>query len=449
MDKSTWSRAEKLAVALLTTAFAWLWNWQFVGWCSLPQILKMNDVPGILQGYRQTPHLWPDSLAWWSGSWIQSGIAAFRPLASYLYWIESWVGLHVGFLWVGWIGFALLVGVCWLVSILTWRLTQSKVCVFLSAILAPAIKFTNWNPDHWLAWFPVHQELLLLVFVLGALLCFDAWHQSGERRFLFGAWILFILGCLTKEFVYIFPAFALAIVLLRESPAVIKRRGLQQFCWMSIVVLAFVCYRKAVVPHPRNPPLFEPIDFLHHAFLFLLHPFYMSVLLLDAWMPLLALLIFIICGGWLRWRQTPQGRALLEKRWTSLILGLMAIGIVAIYCAATRPFMDVFWFFFEPKSRGLHLQELGAMIGTIYSVYLLWKYRREEPTALVFAFVVLSYVPAFTFIGWHYTIPGWFFRSAYWPLIGKLVWIDLGRPKFPETTILRKTRTESGNRVLD
>src|SRR2546430_16883823 len=67
----------------------------------------MNDVPAITQGYRETPDLLRDGLRWWHGPWIREGIQAYRPLTSYLHWIELWIGFHWGFIWVALLGFRL------------------------------------------------------------------------------------------------------------------------------------------------------------------------------------------------------------------------------------------------------------------------------------------------------------------------------------------------------
>lgn len=210
---------------------------------------------------------------------------------------------------------------------------------------------------------------------------------------------------------------------------------------MLATVGAFWCYRTAIISHPRNPPQLKPFMLIRRPFLFLFHPFYRNVVAQDFWFPGLSLLILLIGYCWLRWRKTPQGQVCLSKtagRWA--VVSLMA-GVVILYCALTYSVADAFWFLFDPALHGFHIIELGAMSGTAYSVYLVWKYRRQEPTLLAFTLVVLSCAPVFTYIGWHYTIPGWIFRSAYWPLVIKLVWIELGRPQI--TTLSARSQMNS------
>src|SRR5207253_2899768 len=131
----------------------------------------MNDITAILAGYTHAPHLLIDGLRWWHGPWIQEGIQVYRPISSYLLWIESWIGLHWGFIWVGWIGLVQFGVDCCLATALGLRLTCSRLCALLAAVLAPAILTWNWGgaqPAHWLIWFPCHSDLLMIGCLLGA-----------------------------------------------------------------------------------------------------------------------------------------------------------------------------------------------------------------------------------------------------------------------------------------
>jgi len=69
-----------------------------------------------------------------------------------------------------------------------------------------------------------------------------------------------------------------------------------------------------------------------------------------------------------------------------------------------------------------------SMLFQLYSLYLLWRYRDREPTALSSTFVFLAHLPVLDYAGWHYTISAWFFWSAHWALVAKLIWLNLTQP---------------------
>ncbi|MEO6907107.1 MAG: hypothetical protein ABI210_04380 [Abditibacteriaceae bacterium] len=430
MDRTNRSAITPLEVSLLTIIAAVLcffWNRAFLDWVSLPKILVMHDVPAILQGYEKVHRLFPGSGAWWTGTWIQEGIHAYRPLASYLYWIESAIGLHWGFIWVGWIGVMLLVLNALLSGALAWRLTKWKPAVLLAVVLAVALRFFNWagaTPDYWLAWYPVHQELLMNALLIGAIIAFDTWYENAQNRYLFLAWFCFVAGALTKEHVYIFPAFAIAIALLRRRGAVIKLpQALFQCGLMSAAILALWIYRANVIIDPRNPHL-RLISLIRKPFLYCFYPFYKPVCSGEFWYCGLALLLFVLAGVLLRWRHS-RWRNLLQKPFALHVVGTACLLVIALYCALTFGVSDAFWFFFDPKQSYFRLIELSTMLATIYSLWLLWKYRKQEPTMAALAFMMLAYLPVITYLGWHYTVAAWFIRCAYWGVILKCVWLDL------------------------
>ena len=241
------------------------------------------DVKYIMQGYRLTPNLLHDGLRWWHGPWIEQGVDAYRPLASYLLWIECWIGVRHGYVWVGWIGVALFVLDCWLAAMVSLRLLRSWRCALLTAVLAPAITVWNWGgqqPRYWLIWFPGHQDLLMIAFLLGALIDFHAWMLTSSRRDLARAWILFALGALTKEFDYVFPLFALALTLIPTltrtlgMPNVVSRMAaLRQVALMAALPSLMMVFRHFVLPHPYNPPAISYTHLYWSAVLFLFPSF--------------------------------------------------------------------------------------------------------------------------------------------------------------------------------
>ncbi len=449
---------EKLVLGVCSFILALIFNLDFLNWVSLPQMLVMNDVPSIMSGATKVPHLIFDSGRWWTGTWIQDGISAYRPLASYLYWLENWIGLQWGFLWVGWIGVFLLAANSWLSGVLAWRFTHSRACLWLAIILANSLRFFNWGgitPSYWLAWYPVHQELLMNIWLLCAVFYFDVWNETAKRNHLLAAWGFYLLGVFTKEHVYIFPAFALAIVVFRRhydgiQARVAWRTGMVQVALLFTFVFALWAYRASVLIDPRNPQL-KPIHFVRKPFLYVFHPFYRHVLTAQYWFPGLILLLFTWSGFLLRWSKSHSGRLFLQRPFAVPMVLISSLAVLMAYCAMTYGISETFWYLFDPASSRLQLPEVFTLFLTIYTIWLLAKYRMQEPTLAIFVFLVLSYVPVLTYLGWHYTVAAWFIRVVYWALIAKLIWLDVApvltfiKQRCSTYLIQRYRRQKAGN----
>ena len=196
-----------LALAAWTLALILVWNLDFDTLTTTAGQMGANDVAAIVDGFRQTPNFWSDGWIWWHGPWIESGIQVFRPLSSVMLWWECYVGLKFGFVYVAWWGVFLFGVACALTQCIAWRVTKSWLCVWLAATLMPLLRLWNWagtTPASWLAWMPVHHDLLMIIGLLAAFLMFCWWLESGKRRHLFGCWLAFVAGALSKEYVYIF-----------------------------------------------------------------------------------------------------------------------------------------------------------------------------------------------------------------------------------------------------
>lgn len=262
-------------------------------------------------------------------------------------------------------------------------------------------------------------------FLLGAIICFDCWQESASRKYLFGAWAFFLLGIFTKEHVYIFPAFALAAALWKQNARVARRQVLLHVALMGTVVLALWFYRASIIIDPRNPQL-KPIHLLRKPWLYLFYPFYKSVLCEEFWFAGLPVFIFSLSGVLIRWRN-GVGRAWLQKPMMPVAIFFLSLGLVAAYCGLTYgSAFDAAWYLFEPANQFIRLHQLAEMLGTFYALWLLWKYRKTEPTLLAFAFLALSYLPVITYLGWHYTVAAWFVRCAYWAVVFQCAWLDVG-----------------------
>src|SRR4028118_240569 len=73
---------------------------------------------------------------------------------------------------------------------------------------------------------------------------------------------------------------------------------------------------------------------------------------------------------------------------------------------------------------GMCIAELGTMMVCVYSLWLVWKYRRTHPSVLAWSLFAIAHLPAFPYLGWHYTIAAWFMRCTFWGVLVHLVWLD-------------------------
>lgn len=441
IDCSPFRTYQIALVGILVAGLVVIWNTSFRPWTERWLVLQTHDVPSVVAGYRKAPNLLVDGLRWWHGPWILEGIQVFRPVSSYLLWIETWVGFNAGFVWVAWFGVLLLIVDCCLTVALAWRLTRSRLCALLAAVLAPAVQQWNWGgltPPYWLAWYPVHQDLLMIGFLMGAILTFDLWLETGGRRSLALTWFLFLIGALTKEFVYVLPLMAASLALGRPGlDSDRKRSALRMVGAMALGAAALYCYRTAVLPNPYNPPGTTAKHLLWNVVILLFPSFFKSINSQSYWLMGLAILIFGSIGGilWARWK--PWG-SWLRRPFAWLPVALVIGCAVWLYCEASYfSASHAFWFLFDWDSRFDRLNELGQMVFTLYALSLFWKYRGREPTAAALGLFVLAYAPVVTYLGWHYTLAGWFMRCAvYWPVVAKLVWLDVAAGRNPKEVLM-------------
>ncbi len=439
ISRAAWRWWEITIVAVVLLVLVVWQNHDFMGYVSsLTERVRLSlhgpppdiyfastDEYFLIRGYQKHPNLWQDGLAWWHGTWIHQYTRFFRPLASYLHWMQCHVGLRWGFAWLAGMGLLLFYVGCLLAAALAWRITRSKPFTLLGALLIPFSWFFNpGQPKHWMAWFPFHPDLIVGALLLGAVLCFDLWIERGRPRLLLGSWLLFALACGFKEHAYIFPAMALALAALRAGK-VPKTKALLQAGAMSAATLLLLVYRKAVVPEAFTPPL-DPVAYLVRPLAYV-YPLLNKPIrygMFDTFS--LAVLLFVQGWAWLRLRRTGPGRRWVERPFTPVVNFFFLAGMAALSAGATGSLI----LFADPLIAAGLLGELAQYGFTFYCMTLFAKYRKERPTALSWALLWLTYVPIIFTTGWYYTTIGWLFRAQYWALAAQLIWRDL-KPHLP------------------
>ena len=407
------------------TLIIWL-NHEFDVLTSVAGQMGANDSAAIADGFRKTPHFWSDFWVWWRGPWIQSGVQVFRPLSSMMLWWECYVGFNYGFVYVAWWGLFLFGVACALTMSIAWRLTKSWVGVAVAATIVPMLRLWNWQgttPKSWLAWMPVHHDLLMILGLLAAFWQFCWWLETGQRRHLAGCWLAFVAGAFSKEYVYIFPFIALIWGLGAPSNAVSRAQMLRAVGTMGAFTLALFFYRYAVLPEPYNPPPLKWVHFKKRPFLYWFGPFYGFVLTGMWWAVAQVLVGLAVTGVWLRaWKN--KARIWPTFPIFAAILLSLALPFLAAWPLGMPP-QESFWYFLDFRGPGRIVQSCG-MIGTAWALWLVWKYRKQEPSLAALLILMAIYLPVFTYLGWHYTLTGAFVRGAiWWPIIAHLAARDI------------------------
>lgn len=403
----------KTVIFLEIALFVFLLNIHPINFSKIQPAPKMNDVPSILIGYHKTPNLLTNGLTWWHGPWIEEGVQAYRPVSSYLLWIESNILENYGSIPIIAIGGLLLLLICLLSSVIAWQITKSYWCGALGGTLAAyVVRFDNNGiANEWLAWYPVHHDLMAIAFALAATWAFLKWLESENKKYIIPCWTFFILGLFSKEYLYIFPVMALAMALGYRSTFANKKHIATHVGLMSCCVLIFYVFRQMVLPKPYMPNALTEHMVITHSLLFWFHDLYLYLPSKIFWIPLLALTIFVSAGMIVK---TPNREII-----------LIAIIVPFIFLHFTTGILNSFWYFFDFPTGIDHLNYFFQIIFTFYTFWLVFKYRKTHPGIMAYVLMMLAYIPTFAYLGWHYGLAGWFFRSAiFWPVMIKLVWDD-------------------------
>lgn len=138
-----------------------------------------------------------------------------------------------------------------LVSRLALRLTHSR----FAAGLAPVLWIVNAALADALCWTCVYNELLCPLFLLGGLLLFIRWIDTGERRWWWWQLAVFTLGFGALELNVVYPALALAL-LVCGAGVFAGARTLPRARYLSLAPLflisaTYFLLHRAIAPMPK------------------------------------------------------------------------------------------------------------------------------------------------------------------------------------------------------
>jgi len=129
-----------------------------------------------------------------------------------------------------------------------------------------------------------------------------------------------------------------------------------------------------------------------------------------------------ICAGWWLTRREPV-RKWLTRPFAGVATLFGMLGIAAGIMAAG----GVLLLFADPASGYRYaVVTLLPTWAVYYAIYLLIRYRREYPTALIWLLLLLAYLPVYNTVTWYYTTIAWLFRGAYWALLAQIAWRHWG-----------------------
>ncbi|MGD9497046.1 MAG: hypothetical protein AB7Y46_12180 [Armatimonadota bacterium] len=298
--------------------------------------------PAVLEFYADSPDSvgiarWAerataqDMLRWWTGTWIQADSYYYRPLASFLFWLECRLFGYdfQGHVVISWL---LHGAVCVCVYMLALRLFPRRHALSpATALLAVALVNVRLGPSgpHWqeapvaysvVAWWPAQTDQASLLLSLLALLALDRWLQGEDRRGLATASVLWVAAVLFKEMALILPAIIGILLVMRrgwgalrllsraEHGALRIAPGLAWRVVLPPIVAAavFLAARPLIVPgawagveSPARGYLLKVV------FLLFARPFTILVSH-GAWLPLTAAFIALGTYLWLRLPRRPS-----------------------------------------------------------------------------------------------------------------------------------------------
>jgi len=210
----------------------------------------------------------------------------------------------------------------------------------------------------------------------------------------------------------------------------LRRAALVVGAMFGFLALAWLL-RSHVLLHPYNPPRLKAVHFLRRPFLYWFPGFYKYIPAHQYYPALLALWLWASVGLGLHFQKRMPGRVRRIAWPLGVLVGCLALG------ASFDGIGESAWYFIEGAAR-THISDLIQMIFTLWALSAIWKYRRTQPTLAMLSVFLLVYVPVWTYLGWHYTLAGWFVRAGlWWPMmwhLARLDWLKLPRVQMEART---------------
>lgn len=383
-----------------------------------------------------------DMLRWWAGTWIQADSYYYRPLSSYLFYLEyTLFGWNFqGHVIISWL---LHGGIALCVYLLALRLFPGPRSIARwTAMLAAVLFNLRLTPEgpHWevapvgyavVAWWPAQTDQTSLFFSLLAILALDRWLQDEDRRGLLKAAVLWVISLLFKEMAIILPAIAGLLALYRHGlPALRPMREIERdgetsrvpgSAWLIVVptlafALGFLALRSALIPHGWGIES-KPLDFYPRKLLFLLaaRP-YTLLVSYYAWLPVAAIFISAALYVWLRLPRRPAVIWLILS--ITIGSGLIAEALAGNFALVTIPDQ---------------LAALGTLTLLALGLLVLAHVRPAWPWLLL-AMALVIHLPLLWVWGPHY----FYWPAAFWAFFNAGLWhyvllrADAGTLRWPQ-----------------
>lgn len=399
-------------VSVIVLFFCILWNWQFV----LPQaqngLMESPDVKPLIQGFYDTPHLFPDSLRWWHGTWQYPDTPRFRPFSGYLYWVECWLGIRYGWVSAAYINFVLFVICCLTTKNIVQQFTNSPLASLLAGVLAAGVHFFNSHTPFWLIWFPNAYNLLTAIFWLNALLLFDRWHECADEKrnvsTLVSASLCFLAACLSLESAWMFPLMAFLVALLR--PATCSRRYSFTLCFLMCGAVLFLAWYRALVVPQSQLPSSNSTNF--GSIFFVAHPLISSILTSDWALLALTGMIGALC---LKNFRDATSRWACQRAKPIVWLAVISICIAILFAASPNAIFFAYRLARDPLG---HATSIFYMLLPFFFIFLIWRYGNQFGKTWIVALLLppLAFLPTLPYMHahWHYTFTPWFFLCIFY-----------------------------------
>ncbi len=186
--------------------------WQRLAyWGLAPAISLALYWQGLLSWFREDDFAWlglhlsinePRDIWWILFSPMAQG--TIRPLSERLYFLVLHKLFDFNALPFHAVAFLTQFLAAWLLQAITWRLTGSRFAAVAAAVFWTA----NSSLARPISWASGYNQIQCSAFILGAFLCLLRYSESGEKKWLYGQWALFLLGFGSLELNVVYPALA-------------------------------------------------------------------------------------------------------------------------------------------------------------------------------------------------------------------------------------------------